>query len=87
MGNYPSKKKPNNKSRKNSNKPERQNSLESNEETISRISTTTYFISEEVETERLQQYHYLIKHLFDGNFLSPIHELLNSAPCKVLDLG
>lgn len=87
MGNYQSKKKPNNKSRIILNKPERQNSLESNEESISRISTRSYFISDEVETERLQQYHYLIKHLFDGNFLSPIHELLNSAPCKVLDVG
>jgi hypothetical protein len=85
MGNSPSKKRPNNKSRKDSNKLERQNSLESKGETSSK--TSSYLISDDVETERLQQSHYMLKHLFDGNFLSPIHELLNSEPCKVLDLG
>ncbi|GBC08506.1 hypothetical protein RclHR1_08170014 [Rhizophagus clarus] len=85
MGNSPSKRKFNNKSRKDLNKPESQNSLESNNET--RLKTSSCLIPDDIETERLQQSHYLLKHLFDGNFLSPIHELLNSGPCKVLDLG
>ncbi|RIA86568.1 S-adenosyl-L-methionine-dependent methyltransferase [Glomus cerebriforme] len=94
MGNFLTKKKSNNNNKyykiidssKSQNLLESFEKLEYNENTNSRKSN--YFMpDDDIETERLQQYHYMLKHLCDGNFRSPIHELFSSGSCKVLDLG
>ncbi|KAG9304878.1 hypothetical protein G9A89_010740 [Geosiphon pyriformis] len=41
---------------------------------------------DEIEAERSRVQHFLIKKLFKGNFLAPVHEILKQG-CKVVEIG
>ncbi|CAG8702683.1 3086_t:CDS:1, partial [Racocetra persica] len=39
------------------------------------------------EVDRCQMQHFLMKHIWEGNFSAPVEELLSSHNTKVLDIG